>query len=50
MESLQCWGRSTAFKKAVVFGNEVPITVTSKYQRLKLKVLFEEHAKTQFRE
>ena len=36
--------------KAVVFGNEVPITVTGKYQRLKLKVLFGEHAKTQFRQ
>lgn len=36
--------------KVVVFGNDVPVTVTGKYQRLELKQLFGEHAKTQFRE
>ena len=35
--------------KVVVFGTEAPVTVTGKYQRLKLKELFSEHAKTQFR-
>ena len=36
--------------KVVVFGSEVPVTVTGKYQRLRLKELFVAHAKTQFRE
>ena len=35
--------------KVVVFGTEVPVTVTGKYQRLKLKDLFTAHRKTQFR-
>jgi long-chain acyl-CoA synthetase len=35
--------------KAVVFGEEIPVTVTGKYQRLKLKPLFAEFAKVQFR-
>ncbi len=35
--------------KVVVFGTEVPMTVTGKYQRLKLKDLFVSHGKTQFR-
>lgn len=36
--------------KAVVFGDEVPVTATGKYQRLRLKPLFADHAGTQFRE
>jgi long-chain acyl-CoA synthetase len=36
--------------KVVVFGEEVPVTTTGKYQRLKLKSLFEEWANTQFRD
>jgi long-chain acyl-CoA synthetase len=35
--------------KVVVFGGEVPVTVTGKYQRLKLKPLFADYTKTQFR-
>lgn len=35
--------------KVVVFGDEIPVTVTGKYQRLKLKVLFMEFQQTQFR-
>jgi long-chain acyl-CoA synthetase len=35
--------------KVVVFGDEIPVTVTGKYQRLKLKTLFAEFLKTQFR-
>ena len=35
--------------KVVVFGTVVPVTVTGKYQRLKLKDLFAAQAKTQFR-
>jgi long-chain acyl-CoA synthetase len=35
--------------KVVVFGTEIPVTVTGKYQRLKLKPLFAAHAKVQFR-
>jgi long-chain acyl-CoA synthetase len=34
--------------KVVLFGNEVPVTVTGKYQRLKLKPLFTAFAATQF--
>ncbi len=34
--------------KVVVFGDEVPVTVTGKYQRLKLKPLFAAFAATQF--
>ena len=36
--------------KVVVFGKDVPVTVTGKYQRIKLKELFSVHAKTQFRQ
>jgi len=36
--------------KTVVFGTEVPVTATGKYQRLKLKSLFAAHRGTQFRE
>jgi long-chain acyl-CoA synthetase len=36
--------------KAVVFGTEIPITSTGKYQRLKLRDLFAEWQGTQFRE
>ena len=36
--------------KVVVFGDEVPVTVTGKFQRLKLRALFGEHRTTQFRE
>ncbi|HLX13370.1 MAG TPA: class I adenylate-forming enzyme family protein [Bacteroidota bacterium] len=35
--------------KVVVFGNEVPVTSTGKYQRNKLKPLFEKWKQTQFR-
>ena len=35
--------------KAVVFGNEIPVTSTGKYQRLKLQGLFAEWEQTQFR-
>jgi long-chain acyl-CoA synthetase len=36
--------------KVVVFGQEVPVTTTGKYQRLKLKPLFAAWQETQFRE
>jgi long-chain acyl-CoA synthetase len=36
--------------KAVKFGHEIPVTTTGKYQRLKLKDLFNEYRATQFRE
>jgi len=35
--------------KAVVFGTEIPVTSTGKYQRLKLQGLFSQWAQTQFR-
>ncbi len=35
--------------KVVVFGKEVPVTATGKYQRLKLRPLFEQWSETQFR-
>ncbi len=35
--------------KAVVFGSEIPVTSTGKYQRLKLQDLFAEWERTQFR-
>jgi long-chain acyl-CoA synthetase len=35
--------------KAVVFGSEIPVTSTGKYQRLRLKDLFVEWKDTQFR-
>lgn len=35
--------------KVVVFGTEVPVTTTGKYQRLKLKALFADWKETQFR-
>jgi long-chain acyl-CoA synthetase len=35
--------------KVVVFGTEVPVTATGKYQRLKLQDLFKEWEKAQFR-
>lgn len=35
--------------KAVVFGTEIPVTTTGKYQRLKLKDLFSAWKETQFR-
>ena len=35
--------------KAVVFGTEIPVTSTGKYQRLKLQDLFAEWERTQFR-
>ena len=35
--------------KVVVFGTDVPVTATGKYQRLKLKHLFAEWEHTQFR-
>jgi len=35
--------------KVVVFGTEIPITSTGKYQRLKLRDRFTEHEHTQFR-
>ncbi len=36
--------------KIVLFGHDVPVTSTGKYQRGKLKPLFAEHRATQFRE
>ena len=36
--------------KVVVFGNDVPVTVTGKYQRIKLKALFSGHSTIQFRQ
>ena len=36
--------------KVVLFGDEFPVTATGKYQRLKLKPLFEQWKDTQFRE
>lgn len=36
--------------KVVVFGDEFPVTATGKYQRLKLRPLFEQWKETQFRE
>src|SRR5262249_5811683 len=36
--------------KVVVFGMEVPVTTTGKYQRLRLKELFKSWENTQFRE
>ncbi|MCY3833507.1 MAG: class I adenylate-forming enzyme family protein [Chloroflexi bacterium] len=35
--------------KAVVFGREIPVTSTGKYQRLKLQALFSDWERTQFR-
>ena len=35
--------------KAVVYGDEIPVTSTGKYQRLKLQDLFAEWENTQFR-
>ncbi len=35
--------------KVVIFGDEVPVTTTGKYQRLKLKPLFADYAETQFK-
>ncbi len=36
--------------KVVIFGDDIPVTVTGKYQRLKLKALFSEFHETQFKE
>ncbi len=36
--------------KVVVFGTDIPVTITGKYQRLKLNDLFTEHRNTQFKE
>lgn len=36
--------------KVVVFGHDIPVTITGKYQRLKLKELFTAHGNTQFKE
>lgn len=46
-----CHERMTFEKspKVVVFGTEIPVTSTGKYQRLKLRDLFAEHKGTQFR-
>ena len=35
--------------KVVVFGSEIPVTSTGKYQRLKLQDRFAEWEQTQFR-
>jgi long-chain acyl-CoA synthetase len=47
-----CRGRMTFEKspKIVVFGTEIPVTSTGKYQRLRLQDLFAEWEHTQFRE
>jgi long-chain acyl-CoA synthetase len=46
-----CHQRMTFEKspKVVVFGREIPITSTGKYQRLKLRALFDEWQSRQFR-
>ncbi len=46
-----CRGRLTFEKspKVIVFGTEIPVTSTGKYQRLKLQDLFAEWADVQFR-
>jgi long-chain acyl-CoA synthetase len=46
-----CRARMTFEKspKAVVFGTEIPVTTTGKYQRLRLQELFAEWEHTQFR-
>ncbi|MFN8451837.1 MAG: hypothetical protein U0521_25410 [Anaerolineae bacterium] len=46
-----CRDRMTFEKspKAVVFGTEIPVTSTGKYQRLRLQELFAEWEHTQFR-
>jgi long-chain acyl-CoA synthetase len=36
--------------KVVVFGTDIPVTSTGKYQRLRLQDLFSEWEHTQFRE
>jgi acyl-CoA synthetase (AMP-forming)/AMP-acid ligase II len=36
--------------KVVVFGSEIPLTTTGKYQRLKLKGLFADYRSMQFKE
>ncbi len=36
--------------KAVVFGDDIPVTSTGKYQRSKVRDLFTQHRETQFRE
>jgi long-chain acyl-CoA synthetase len=36
--------------KVVVFGEEIPVTSTGKYQRGRLRHLFAAHRSTQFRE
>jgi acyl-CoA synthetase (AMP-forming)/AMP-acid ligase II len=47
-----CRARMTFEKapKVVVFGTEIPVTSTGKYQRLRLRDLFAEWEKTQFRQ
>jgi long-chain acyl-CoA synthetase len=47
----QCRAKLTFEKspKVVVFGTEIPVTSTGKYQRLKLQELFSEWQRTQFR-
>jgi long-chain acyl-CoA synthetase len=47
-----CW-KALPFSKApkvVVFGTEIPVTSTGKYQRSRLKLHFEPYRKVQFRE
>jgi long-chain acyl-CoA synthetase len=46
-----CRTRMPAAKcpKVVVFGSEVPVTATGKYQRLRLQDLFSEWRETQFK-
>jgi long-chain acyl-CoA synthetase len=46
-----CRSRMTFEKspKVVIFGTEIPVTTTGKYQRLKLRDLFADHKRTQFR-
>lgn len=47
-----CRGKMAFSKspKVVVFGAEVPVTATGKWQRLKLRELFADHRGTQFKE
>lgn len=46
-----CRERLPAHKapKVVIFGDQIPVTSTGKYQRNKVKYLFAEHKETQFR-
>jgi long-chain acyl-CoA synthetase len=46
-----CKSKLSASKcpKVVIFGDDIPVTSTGKYQRGKLKPLYERHKDTQFK-